>query len=190
MFTVFWWVIRDFIAFRGIFWSLLLIVGLVLVTAIVSIEPFFMAKVMSYIENFYHTGIFSLESFLVFLGIWGGYILVSVIASYIHRYFIADKQALEFHNYIALKYSKQVYYMSMGAYLTKKTGSIYKNFDRGVGGHFELLFFLLKDGLKTTFSLIFVLIFLLITSWTMTLLALAMLPCMTLLGIFVYKKTI
>lgn len=190
MFGIFSQVFREFLCFRGKTLSILLLVGLFIATAILAIEPLFMARVITYIEDFYHTGEFSFSSFLLFLGLWGIYIIISVITSYIHRYFIADKSSLEFHNFIALKYSQQVYHMSMGAYLSKKTGSIYKNFDRGAGAHFEIAFFLLKDGIKTVFSLVFVLIFLLITSWQMTLLALAMVPCMAFLGILIYKKTI
>ncbi len=167
----------------------LLIVGILITTAIMAIEPFFMARVMGYIEGYYIQGIFPLQEFFVFLGIWVGYILCSLVASYIHRYFLSDRPALTFHNQIAYRYIKNAYHMTLGAYLQKKTGSIYKNFDRGASAHFQWIFFLLKDGLKTIFTLVYVLVFLVITSIPMTLLSLSMVPFMALSGWYVYRKT-
>ncbi len=123
-------IVREFVEINGKGFTAFLVFGTFLVTFIVAIEPFFMAKVIAYIEGFFQTGIFPTGEFFVFLGIWICYILVSVVASYLHRYTIADKPALTFHNQFSYKYVNNVYYMTFGEYLSKKTGSIYKNFDR------------------------------------------------------------
>lgn len=182
--------LRLLVAFLWVPTIILLIIGIIIITGFLAIEPLFMAKSIAYIEDFFATGTFKTDEFLWFLWLWGAYIIVSVILTYIHRYYIADKTALAFHNHIATKYAGNVYNMSMGSYLTKKTGSIYKNFDRGASTHFEWVFFLLKDAIKITFSLVCVLVILLFTSWQMTLLALSMVPFMALSGWWIFKKTV
>lgn len=98
--------------------------------------------------------------------------------TYIHRYYITDKTALEFHNFLAKKYSAELFHMSMGIYLSKKTGSIYKDFDRGAGAFFQAIFFFYLTFLKTTISLVVAFGIMLYFNWKMTLLALSMLPFM------------
>lgn len=167
----------------------LLVLWIVITTVITSIEPIFMSKVIAYIEEFYKTWVFNTESFLYFIGIWGIYILLSACMSYIHRYYISDVPALEFHNTFSYKYLPNVFYMTFGTYLTKKMGSIYKNFDKWATSVFQLLFTILKDFLKTIISLIVVLWLLLTTNWQMTLLTLSMLPFMAITGYITHTKT-
>lgn len=181
--------ISEFILLQGRRKFAYIIIGIIITTIITTIEPFFMARVIGYLEIYYHTRHFPQDEFLTFLLVWIAYIVVSLLASYVHRYFLSDKPALVFHNQIAYKYINHVYYMSMGAYLQKKTGSIYKNFDRGMTAHFLVIFLIFKDWLRTIISLVLVLIYLIITSPIMTLLSLSMLPFMALSGFFVYKKT-
>lgn len=148
-----------------------------------------MSRVIVYIEDFYQTGVFATREFFYFILFWSGYIIVSTILGYIHRYYIADLSALIFHNHIAKKYVENVYAMSLSAYLQKKTGSIYKNFNRGTDAHFAIMFFFLKDVIKTLTTLIVVLALLIYTDYRMTLLALSMVPCMGLMAFYIYRKT-
>ena len=137
-----------------------------------------MARVISYIEDFYQTGVFATREFFLFILFWAAYIVISMVVGYVHRFYIADLSALRFHNYIAKKYVENVYAMSLAAYLQKKTGSIYKNFDRGAGAHFQVMFFIMKDVIKTLTTLVVVLALLIYTDYRMALLALSMVPCM------------
>lgn len=181
--------IREFTELQGKLKVAFLIFGIFIVTIIVTVEPFFMARVIAYVEEFYRTGYFPRDEFFQFLALWVLFILISLSAGYIHRYFIADKPALIFHNQIAYKYVENVYYMMMREYLSKKTGSIYKNFDRGTSAHSQILFFLLKDGIKTLLSLILVLTILIIFNWKMALLSLSMVPFMATMGWYIDRKT-
>ena len=182
--------LRNFLEFSGIpkiIWSLL---GILLVAFFTIIEPFFLAKTVSFIEEYYQTENFFIENFLSFLGLWAIFIFLHLGFSYIHRYYIADVPSLEFHNYIASKYVNNLLFMNMKAYLSKKTGGIYKDFDRGSGSHFELTFFLLTNALKTIFTLVSILVVIFFVNWKMALAALIMLPFMAITGWLVNKKTI
>ncbi len=159
------------------------------VSALSVAEPVFFSKAISYIENFYKTGNFEMQTFLNFLGFWALFILFNITFVYIYRYFITDKPALSFHNFIAQKYADNAYKMSMQAYLGKKQGSIFKNFDQGTGGHFRFIFWIFNQLIRTVSGIIVILTILLFTSPKMTLAALCILPFMLMAGVITMKKT-
>mgnify|MGYP000996250302 FL=1 len=103
--------------------------------------------------------------------------------NYVHRYFISDKTALEFHNAVAIKYVKNLYFMHYGDFLTKKSGSVYKDFDRGMDAFFRVVFFFFLTFVKVIMSFIVALTIMMYFNWKMTILALAMLPFMAIVGL-------
>lgn len=165
------------------------ILGTTIATIFTVVEPLFMAKTISFIEDSYKTNHFDTAGFLTFLGFWVLFIVANNILEYIRRYFLTDKPALEFHNIFAKKYVNNVYFMSMREYLGKKSGEIFKDFDRGTGAVFQTIFFLLGSAFKTLLGLFFALILLFWYNWKMAILALSMLPFMALVGYFISKKT-
>lgn len=182
-------VIAEFISHIGR-WKFIFVTFLIcIISGIAMLEPIFMAKTIGFIEEFLKTGIFDMNSFLWFLVIWWFFILFNTGLNYIHRYYLSDRFALEFHNVFAKKYVKNVYFMEMRDYLSRKSGWLFKDFDRGVGAVFNIIFFLLGSAIKTTFSFVVILGILLFFHWKMTILALLMLPFMGLVGYFVGKKT-
>ncbi len=182
-------VIKSYIEFLGKWKFIFFILFGTFVSGLSVAEPVFFAKAISYIENFYKTGIFEMQTFLGFLGFWVLFILFNITFIYIYRYFLTDKPALSFHNFIAQKYASNAYKMSMQAYLGKKQGSIFKNFDQGRDAHFRFVFWLFNQFIRTVSGLTVILIILLFTSPTMTLAALCMLPFMLIAGIITMKKT-
>lgn len=105
--------IREFTELQGKLKVAFLVFGVMIATAILSAEPFFMSRVIAYVEDFYKTDVFDLTGFMQFLIIWVVFIIISITTSYIHRYYIADVSALTFHNQVANKYVSNVYYMAM-----------------------------------------------------------------------------
>ncbi|PID83892.1 hypothetical protein CSB09_03615 [Candidatus Gracilibacteria bacterium] len=182
-------VIKAYIEYLGKFKFITFVLFGVFVAGLSSLEPLFFAKVISYIENFYETGNFETHNFIRFLGFWAIFILFNVTFVYIYRYFINDKPPLSFLNYVAKKYAGSAYKMTMGTYLGKKQGSIYKNFDRGIEVHFRSMFWLFNQFIPTVSSLIIILVIMLWTSPIMTAASLAMLPFMAIAGYITMKKT-
>lgn len=154
-----------------------------------TIEPIFMAKTIGFLENFQSSGIFSLQEFLTFLGLWIAFIVINMALNFFRRYYIADMVGLRFHNHVAKKYSANLFSMSMSDYLGKKTGSIYKDYDRGASAFFSLTFFFFNSFVPTIASFFFALAILLYFNAKMTALALCMLPFMAISGYFISKKT-
>lgn len=148
-----------------------------------------MSRMVAFVENFYHTGAFSFFDFSLLLAVWAGYILVSTVINYVQRYYFSDFLALSFHNYMAKKYVDNAYLMNMKKYLSKKSGSLYKNFDRGTGVFFNYAFFFFKDLIKVIATIVIIFGFLLWFSPIMALLAFSMVPFMTATAYFVNYKT-
>lgn len=122
---------QEFIEFAGYKKFVLLIFFVIFFSAFVLIEPFFIAKTVQFLEEYQQTGIFIFSDFLWFLALWFGFIVLSSLLNFFHRYYISDKTSLEFHNFVAKKYINKIFYMSIGDAVNKKTGSLYKDFDRG-----------------------------------------------------------
>lgn len=114
-------ILGEFYTFFGLKKLIFTIFGIIIATILSVIEPIFMAKTISFIENFYATKTFDTNGFLIFLGIWAGFIVINTTVEYIRRYFLQDKPALEFHNFFAQKYVDKVYFMTMKEYLGKKS---------------------------------------------------------------------
>lgn len=134
---------KEMIYFLGVKKFSFILIFIICISAFGIIEPIFMAKTISFIEEFLKTGQFDMAGFLVFLGIWAAFILLATFFEYIRRYYLSDKIALEFHNFFAKKYVDSVYFMNMGEYLSKKSGGLFKDFDRGTGAGFSAVFFVL-----------------------------------------------
>ena len=96
-------VFSEFIEFAGYTKFFFFVFVTIFVAAVAMLEPIFMASTIGFLEDFQQTGNFLLNDFLIFLAIWGSYLLINMVLNYIHRYFISDKTALEFHNFISIK---------------------------------------------------------------------------------------
>ena len=175
-------VFSEFIEFAGYTKFFFFVFATIFVAAVAMLEPIFMASTIRFLEDFQQTGNFLLNDFLIFLAIWGAYLLINMVLNYIHRYFISDKTALEFHNFISIKYAKNLFLMQYGDFLSKKSGSIYKDFDRGMDAFFRVVFFFFLTFVKVIMSFIVALTIMLYFNWKMTILALAMLPFMAIVG--------
>ena len=79
--------------------------------------------------------------------------------------------------------------MSYWAYLSKKSGSIYKNFDRWTWAQFDSVFFFFNDFIINIFQVVILIIFLLFIDVRMTLISLSLVPVMAFVGIYFNKKT-
>ena len=182
-------VFSEFIEFAGYTKFFFFVFVTIFVAAVAMLEPIFMARTIGFLEDFQQTGNFLMNDFLIFLVIWGAYLLINMVLNYIHRYFISDKTALEFHNFISIKYAKNLFLMQYGDFLSKKSGSIYKDFDRGMDAFFRVVFFFFLTFIKVIMSFIVALTIMLYFNWKMTILALAMLPFMAIVGFWIARKT-
>lgn len=161
----------------------------VLTSFLAILEPLFFTEVIKIIEAYLKTDIFDQAAFVKVLISWAVLIFVTVILNFIYRYYIADISCLTtFREMIKWKWW-DVLQMSYGEYLTKKTGSLYKNFDRWTGVYFTFIFFCFKDLFKNISSVLIIIIIMLFVDVRMTLVSLSMLPVMVALWIYFNVKT-
>ena len=142
------------------------------------VEPLFFAEVIKYLEWYYHTWEFDSAQLITLILYWIWFIILTIIVSYIYRFYLVDKIALK--NYLDLHhyFSSKVINMSYDNYLKTNKWSIYKILDRGIMGQFSFIFFIFQDLLKNAVGIVFIIIILFIIDVKMTLLALSMLPVM------------
>ncbi|MDD3145358.1 MAG: ABC transporter ATP-binding protein [Candidatus Gracilibacteria bacterium] len=161
----------------------------IIVSFMVVIEPLFFSEIVKKIEIFYKTGVYNYYEIVKTMIYWAIFIVVTIILMYIYRYYISDVLAFKNYRNVFLKYVKKVFDMHYGIYLGKKSGSIYKNFDRGVEVHFLLIFEFFNSIYKSIVSILIIVVILFVINWKMALIALSMLPFMIMFGIYFNKIT-
>ncbi|MBS9775238.1 hypothetical protein KGV52_00835, partial [Candidatus Gracilibacteria bacterium] len=110
-----------------------LVISALFLSGLTIIEPLFFAQVVKFFENAMKGGNFDMQGLLWLFGAWGIFSVVYIGFSYFYRYYMVDVNALKNHNMFFVDRIGGVLKMKYGDYLGKKTGSIYKNFDRGNG---------------------------------------------------------
>lgn len=167
-----------FVFFFGFFVSLMVV-----------IEPLFFSEIIKKIEVFYKTWVYDYYEIIKTMIYWAIFIIVTIILLYIYRYYIVDILSLKNYKNVFLNYVKKVLDMHYGVYLWKKSGSIYKNFDRWVEVHFLLIFEFFNQIYKSFISIIIIIVILFVINWKMAIIALSMLPFMILFWIYFNKIT-
>ncbi|RKW23820.1 ABC transporter ATP-binding protein [Candidatus Gracilibacteria bacterium] len=179
----------DFIlSFSKTRFYLILFLGLIL-SIITIIEPLFLSEIIKQVEEFLKTGNFSQNAFFYVVISWIIFETFYLSYFFYYRFYIADVHALKNHNKVFSRKIGKIIRMSYGAYLRKKSGSIYKNFDRGTGAQFDSVFFFFNDFIINIFQVVILIIFLLFIDVRMTLISLSLVPVMAFVGIYFNKKT-
>lgn len=120
---------------------------------------------------------------------WVLFMLVSTLFSFYYRFYLVDIYALKNYNRVFAQKIEEILRMSYAKYLEKKSGSIYKNFDRGVGTQLNFPFFIFNHLIKSFLSIVFIFFLLLWIDWKMTFISLSLVPVMVYFGVFFHKKT-
>ncbi|MDD3793987.1 MAG: ABC transporter ATP-binding protein [Candidatus Gracilibacteria bacterium] len=160
-----------------------------LVAFTVVLEPLFFSEIIKKIEEFYNTGVYDINSIILNMIYWAIFIVVTIFLMYIYRYYVVDVLALKNYRNVFLKYVQNIFDMHYGLYLGKKSGSIYKNFDRGIEVHFLLIFEFFNSIFKSLISVFIIIVILFVINWKMALIALSMLPFMIMFGVYFHKIT-
>ncbi len=181
-------IIWNFTKTAGIVKTIFTVLFGLLVSAIIIVEPIIFTQIISKIENFYNTWVFILEDFILFLFIWWGFIVFSIIMQYIYRYIFVSHIVLKNHKELASEYAKKMISMQYWEYLKNKTGSLYKIYDRWVDTQVLFIFYFFLDLLKSLSGIIFVIFILFYVNVKMALVTLAVFPIMFFMWIFFYKK--
>lgn len=154
-----------------------------------SSEPFFTSKAVSYIENFIKYWNFDSDKLILFFIFWIVFIIVNSILKYLYRYYLLEKNSLEFYISESKRFKEKVIYMSEKAYINKKSGKIYKILDRWLEGIFSCLFIVFLDILPSIISIIFITFVLFYINIKMAVATLLVTPILIYLWYFYTSKT-
>ncbi len=182
-------IFKDFKKYIGNTKFFFLIFVLILTTFLWSLEAFFGAKMIQYIEEYFQNNTLFINEILIFLCIYVIYIIFNSILRYYYRYYLVGIHSLKYYTYHALTYKEKVLYMSEFAYLNKKSGSIYKTFDRWVEGVFDLLMNILNDIWISLISIIWLTIVMFIINPVMAITSLGLVPVMLFMWFYYNKNT-
>jgi len=157
--------------------------------AFVSIlEPLVFTKIISEIEKYLNTWIFDTNNIFNLIIFWCVFIVFTIIIQYIYDLYLIWVPVTKNYVDICNKYSKIIISMNYPEYLQRKQWSLYKIFDRWANNQFKILAFFFQDILRTTASIIFIIIFMFYINWLMTLITLSMLPIMIIIWVLFVKK--
>ncbi|MDD5212810.1 MAG: ABC transporter ATP-binding protein [Candidatus Gracilibacteria bacterium] len=166
----------------------LVFVGLI-TTIIARFEPLFAAKIIAYIENFIKNGVFNTNEVIIFFIVWIGYIIINSLIRYYFRYNLVAETDLYFYTNQANIYKDKILRMTELEFLNKKSGKIYKIFDRGMDRMFNVIFNLFLDIFPSFISIFFISIFLIIVNPILALATLIVIPIAALIGYHFGGKT-
>lgn len=154
------------------------------------LEPLFFSEIIKQIEIFLKDGTFDKDLFFKIIIFWILFNIIFLITSYIVKFYVIEKSALENHRRVFNDKIWDILKMEYGTYLSKKSGSIYKNFDRWTWAQWEAVFFFLNDYAITILQIIWVTVFLSFVDFRMTLISLSLVPVMFIFGFFMNRKTL
>lgn len=153
------------------------------------LEPFLFSTLLKLVEDFYKWWEFIYKDFFNIFSIWALFIFTLTFISYYYRYYIIDKNALNFYNESYKKYADKILHMTYGTYLSKKQWEIYKKFDKGIEIIFRLPFYIFREILWVFTGIIFALIILAILNIKMFFVMAWMIPVILLLGHHFHLKS-
>lgn len=158
-------------------------------TIIARFEPLFAAKIIAYIENFIKNWVFNTNEVIIFFIVWIWYIIINSLIRYYFRYNLVAETDLYFYTNQANIYKDKILRMTELEFLNKKSGKIYKIFDRWMDRMFNVIFNLFLDIFPSFISIFFISIFLIIVNPILALATLIVIPIAALIWYHFGGKT-
>lgn len=163
------------------FWFILAIIWM--------LEPFFYAKIIELIEVWYKSSIYDYDTFINVFIFWWIFIIFSSTYFYLYRYYLIDKNVLDYHESLYRKWSNIIIWMHFWEYLNKKQWALFKKFDRWISDHSNFLFFFFLDFIKNVSWLILIATILFYIDYRMAFATFLMVPVMVLIWFYFNSKT-
>lgn len=167
---------------------LMLVIGTI-ATFVASIEPFFAAKWIGYIENYIKTGILESKTLYVFFALWIWFIILNAVLRFYHRFYLVDVSSLKYYVEKSQIYKDKILHVTQWVYLEKKWGTFYKIIDRWVDSILAVIFIFFVEIWVSLISLIFITILILFISPKLTAATLAVVPLFIYMWYYFNGKT-
>lgn len=161
----------------------------VLATLLASLEPFFAAKWISYIEEYFKTWILDKNTLYIFFGVWIWFILLNAILRFYHRFSLVDVSALKYYVEKSIYYKDKILNITQWVFLEKKWGTYYKIIDRWTDSIFATIFIFFLEISVSVISVIFISIVIAFINIKLTLATLAVVPIFIAMWYYFNGKT-
>lgn len=169
------------------FYAILLV--WIFVTLFASIEPFFAAKWISFIEEYFKTWAIDQNALMIFFLLWIGFIFTNAFLRFFHRFTLVDVSALKYYVAKSSYYKDKILGVSQWVYLEKKWGTFYKIIDRGTDSIFLTIFIIFLEIFTSVISIVFITIIISIINIKLALATLAVIPIFLYMGYYFNAKT-
>lgn len=161
----------------------------ILTTLLASIEPFFWANWIQYIENFIKTWIIDKQQLIIFFIIWIWYIILNSLIRFYYRYNLVDKNTLSFYIKYSKLYKDKILSISQWVFLNKKPWSIYKKYDRWIESLFMVIFNLFLDIFTSVISIFLITVIIFFINYKLAIATLFVVPVFMYMWYYFNHKT-
>jgi len=162
----------------------------IIVSAIWSLEPFFFSRILNFIEDILKKWDFNNAELITNLIQWWVFIIIVIFLEYLYRYYIVDKNILQFYVNLIKQNSSKAISITYSSYLWKKQWETFKRFDRWRIHSFSLLFWIFSDFLPIIISIFFIFIIMSFINIKMTLIVFSLIPIAIYLWYYFWWKTV
>lgn len=161
----------------------------ILTTLLASIEPFFWANWIQYIENFIKTWVIDKKQLIIFFIIWIWYIILNSLVRFYYRYNLVDKNTLSFYIKYSKLYKDKILSISQWVFLNKKPWSIYKKYDRWIESLFMVIFNLFLDIFTSVISIFLITVIIFFINYKLAIATLFVVPVFMYMWYYFNHKT-
>lgn len=181
-------ILIDYKNFNKIGFYMIIIVWTI-TTLIATIEPFFAATWIWYIEEFMQTWNIDSKMLTIFFWVWIWYIILNSAVRYYYRFYLVDINTLNFYIKYSKIYKDKILSLSQWIFLEKKPWSIYKKFDRWIESLFMVIFNIFLDIFISLVSIILITIIIFYINYKLALATLFVVPVFIYMGYYFNYKT-
>ena len=159
------------------------------VSLILSFEPFFASKAISFVENYIKTWWLNVKDLIIFFAIWWAYIIFSYFFKFFRVHYFIDIQNTKYYSFIWKKYKERLIRMSEKAFINKKWWTIYKKFESWINWIYDVILSIFWEIFASIVNIIFITIIMLFVNIKMTFITLWVVPILVILWYYFWYKT-
>lgn len=154
------------------------------------IEPLFIAKAVSFLEEYYNTKELDIEWIYKTFGLWIVFTIILWWLHYYHRYYLVDVPCLDEEVWEFQNTGNKVMKMKYWDYLSQKPWELYKDLDRWLASLFQINFVTTQEYFRAIIWLVFISVVMFFINWQMALAALSLTPVVAFIWLSVIKNTV
>lgn len=162
---------------------------IIIISAILSLEPLFFGAVLRELEESFSTGVFNTRNIIYITVFWLIYTIVFNLTKFLVMYECTTRSCLIDYQKSIKKYCHYTNAMTMQTYLSKRIGSIYKLIDRGTDSKLFFFFSFFELYLFNVTQILCIVVILFLIDVKMALISLLFVPIMFWCGRYFTLKT-